>query len=85
MNLRQKWDLKLDAEGRKRLNIFDPDMFTDEEQIEMFGEVLSGKSRQKPQEPKVDPAGLSTKLIKEMQNLPGNSRQELLNHLKLML
>ena len=85
MKLRQTWDVRLAAEGRQRLNLFDPDFFTDEEQIEMFGTTKRGKGKE---------GSLSTsssrtakdkkekdkkkKLIKDFSSLSLNEQKELL-------
>lgn len=80
MNLRQKWDAIYASRGHMRLNIFDPDMITEEDQIKMFGEILSSKSRKK-KEPDIDPDGISSKLLDKVKNLPGNEREEIIKQL----
>lgn len=81
MNLRQKWD---EHYRRERQNIYDPDCFTQEDQIEMFSKVMSGRGS--GIESQSSSRNGSThkdetkkkKLIRDLNSLPKEEAQEIM-------
>lgn len=86
MRLREKWNVRLAAEGRQRLNLFDPNLLTDEEQIEMFGHTTRSKGKEESSltsssrggKKNKEEEGKKKKLIKYFSSLSPEEQKELL-------